>query len=145
MSYFVQMLKENEQLVCDLYELFAKKFPEYKVFWESISKDEKKHVDFLSKINMTGQEFNEKVIHQKSVQSMIDHLQTTITKVKLSRDYTMKQAVAEALNIENSMVELKFFEPFRSKGNETSDSIKVIEKDTKNHYQKLKDMNAHLN
>jgi len=147
MSHFIQLLAENEQLVCDLYELFGEKFPEYKVFWNSIAQDEKKHVKFLSNKTTQNSPVNEKVLHQKSVQGMINHIKATIAKVKASNDFTMKQAVSEALNIENSIVELKFFEPFKSGKSDTGtvSSIESIEKETKNHYQKLKEMNAYLN
>lgn len=147
MSYFIQLLAENEQLVCDLYKLFGEKFPEYKVFWDSIAQDEKKHVEFLSQMSADRVSVDERVLHQKSVQAMIDHIKATIVKIKKSKEFDMKQAVSEALNIENSMVELKFFEPFKSgKSNDTAlHSFKLIEKDTKSHYQKLKDMRDHLN
>ncbi len=146
MSRFIQLLTENEKLVCELYELLGEKFPEYKVFWDSIAQDEKKHVEFLSEISDKDSSVNEKVLHYKTVQDLIDHIKTTIEKVRKSKDLTMKQAVLEALNIENSIVELKFFEPFKSEesNRETRNSIELIEKDTKGHYQKLKEMKAFL-
>jgi hypothetical protein len=69
MSYIIKLLKENEQAICDLYELFAKKFPTYKVFWMSIAEDEKLHVEFLEYSERKNIKINESVLNMQQVKT----------------------------------------------------------------------------
>lgn len=144
MSYAVEPLIENEQLVCELYKQFAKKFPENKDFWESIASDETKHIAFLKDTLSRNLTFNEKAMNRSHVKNMISHIETLLVKTVKSSGFSQLDAVNEALNIENSMVEMKFFEPFRNQNGTMDALISTVEKDTRKHYNRLKDMKNSL-
>ena len=144
MSYVIELLIENEQLVCELYRQFAKKFPEQKDFWESIAADETKHVAFLKDTLSRNLTFNEKTMSRSHVKNMISHIETLLVKAAKSSGFSQLDAVNEALNIENSMVEMKFFEPFRKQDGTMDEHISIVEKDTIKHYSRLKDMKNSL-
>lgn len=149
MTYFIKRLAENERLVMELYQLFAKKLPKYRQFWESIAEEERKHCTFLEKIyrllNENKVEINERIISPKSITDSIDHITTLISVVKKSEtEFSMKKAVSEAINIENSMIEHKFFNSFVSKDEQVTKSLQTLEIETKSHYNKLKEMKTDL-
>lgn len=144
MSYVIQLLIENEQLVFELYTQFAKRFPDQKDFWESIARDESKHIAFLKDTMNRNLTFDEKVLSRNHVKNMISHIENLIVKAKRAGDFSPVDAVNEALNIENSMVEMKFFEPFRKIDGTIDALISTIEKDTRKHYEKLKELRNRL-
>jgi len=149
LSDLISKLAENEYLVLELYLIFAKNFPEHEKFWETIAAEEQKHCQlldgFYDDILAQKAEVNEKVFSIKAVNDSIGHIKALIAETgKLNSGLTMKRAVAEAMNIENSMIELKFFTTIISKDDATAQKLKKIEADTKNHYASLKEMNARL-
>ena len=144
MSYVVELLIENEQLVCELYKQFAKKFPEDKDFWESIANDETKHIAFLKDTLNRNITFNERSMSRSHIKNMINHIETLLVKAVKSSEFSQLDAVNEALNIENSMVEMKFFEPFRKQDGTIDSQISIVEKDTRKHYEKLKGLRNRL-
>lgn len=144
MSYVIELLIENEQLVCELYKQFAKKFPENKDFWESIASDETKHIAFLKDTLNRKITFNERSMSRNHIKNMISHIETLLVKVGKGREFSQSDAVNEALNIENSMVEMKFFEPFRKQDGTIDSQISVVESDTRKHYDRLKELKNRL-
>jgi hypothetical protein len=144
MSYIIELLIENEQLVCELYKQFAKKFPKNKDFWEGIASDETKHIAFLKDTLNRNITFNEKSMSRSHIKNMISHLETLLIKAVKSSEFSQIDAVNEALNIENSMVEMKFFEPFRQHDGSMDERISIVEKDTRSHYERLKELRNRL-
>lgn len=140
MSYVIELLIENEQLVYELYKQFAKKFPENKDFWESIASDEMKHIAFLKDTLNRNIPFHERSMSRNSIKNMISHIETLLVIAVKNSEFSQLDAVNEALNIENSMVEMKFFEPFRKQTGTLDARISIIEKETRKHYERLKDM-----
>jgi len=138
MSYIIQLLKENEQAVCDLYELFAKKFPIYRVFWKSIADDERLHVQFLEYTERKKIKVNEGILNIKQVKNTIDHVRGLHERIMSGEELTILQAVKEAINVENSIVEMNFFKPFELNTGYVHQSIEKIKEETKGHYKKLK-------
>jgi len=138
MSYLVKMLIENEMAMHDLYVLFAEKYPKYKVFWMSIANDEKHHAEFLEYAKSQNVEVNEKLLNSKQVKNLIEHARSISKKVRSGEEFTIAHAVNEAINIENSIVEMNFFKPFEFGPDDVLKSIEKIKTETKGHYQKLR-------
>jgi hypothetical protein len=59
-------------------------------------------------------------------------------KVESGEEFTILQAVDEAINVENSIVEMNFFKPFELNTGYIHQSIETIKEETKGHYRKLK-------
>lgn len=149
MNEVIKKLIENENLVFELYTLFATRFPQYRTFWENIAAEESDHCKNLRKISTAVIEnkaaINERAFNVKSVSDSINHIRTLISEVGRNKpDFTMKKALSEAINIENSMIELKYFSSALSKNEEILEFLNKIESETKHHYTSLKEMNASL-
>jgi len=139
----LRLLKRSEQWLSILYKTCAGIWPEEAGFWEFMEHAELKHADYVDKITELFQETPEEFIpiiefNPLSVQMMIDSTKQDVERMK-NRELTKKQLLIIARDIENSLIENKFYELIRSKNKEFLQLIKEIKQQTMVHKSQLEE------
>ncbi|MBN1366824.1 MAG: hypothetical protein JW967_02725 [Dehalococcoidales bacterium] len=135
-------LAENEETFSKLYQVYADKFPEYRVFWEDLVAAEKKHAGWIRTLQAEAEK--ERLLirpyrfNVEAVQNQMKHVEEEI-KTAAAPGYTITNALSASLNFETSLLEAKYFEIFDSFSLEMKKIFADITEETKDHVVKVRD------
>ena len=132
-------MAENETAIQNLYLDYATSFPSQKEFWNKISLEEQMHAEILVQ--------SKSKINKGSINSNINFTEEAanifIKYVKQQRDKNrtgnvdLKEALATALNLEQSMLESHYFDVLSLC--QSPDIQKQLFNNTREHAQRIKD------
>jgi hypothetical protein len=129
-------MEQLEQEIAVLYRLFAKMFPVYKNLWTSLSEDEEKHASSINKLTILAAQdkvqFNEKMTKTYTVQAIIQDLKMKQQKAQRG-EFTLINALAFSLSLEQSILEHKFYDYFISGDAGVVMMLNTIKEETENH------------
>jgi rubrerythrin len=118
----IEMMAGNEETISKLYKTYAEKFPAHKEFWSQLAEEELEHADWIDKFYSQVKEgsvhFNEKRFTIEAIESLRNVVNNELARVQ-KEDIALLDALCIALDIENALVENKFFEVFEG------DSVKL--------------------
>ncbi len=127
--------------ISNLYKLFAEKFPSHRHFWEELSTDETQHAAYIKKLStyiMQGLIFlDEKKTKTFTIKFIIDGIKSTYAKTK-ANELTIINALAYSLNLEDSIIENKFYEYLSTHGQNITFLLSQIKRETTEHARKVK-------
>jgi hypothetical protein len=132
----VSSLADFENLIGDLYEIYATLFPDMAAFWQSIVKEERKHAKLL--ISMTGLSrdghifYNLDMMDTKSIEQYVSVIKANITAARQD-SLKPRDAIVTALSIEASVVEADFYKDVKSDAPEFQVIAHHLIKDTQRH------------
>jgi hypothetical protein len=133
----LEMLIEHEEMIARLYGAFAQKFPEARDFWRGISGEESSHVHWLRRLGEImaegGASFHPDRFNLRAVATALEYLQVLLDRA--SESISMKQALAFAAQIENSIIERRFFEAFEGNTDEARRILELLVKETAKHLE----------
>ncbi|MCP3662718.1 MAG: hypothetical protein GY696_09515, partial [Gammaproteobacteria bacterium] len=96
-----------------LYNEFAHKFPEAIDLWANMVVDELEHQKMVRGLYKYVKEgklfFNAMILKVSNIESHIRSIEKLIDRAKTEEDFSLKDAVAMAVNIEHSMLDQNFF------------------------------------
>lgn len=128
-------LHDLEKTVGDLYEIFAKRFPEHNTLWDTLIKEEQEHaeaVQNLYKLTSQGQVlFDEGAFKLAGIQWFIDYLKDICDAANHGK-YNEKQAVTISLDIEKSLIEKDIFKHFKVSP-EFADLLRTLQQGSQAH------------
>ena len=138
----LELLAENEEHIARLYRLYSEKLPKFKDFWSQLADEEIEHAswirDFASGVKEDTLQINEKRFPRSALQTYKEYLDGSIEKATRKGVDTMS-AFTTALYIEESLIELKFFEVIDS-GSEDFDKVLLrLKKATAEHNNRIKE------
>lgn len=137
----LELLEQLELDVSNIYKLFAKKFPRLQSFWRNMSDEEAKHSDYVRKIHTYALEgkvnFNEKMTNPLAIKSVLENIATIHEKTE-NNQYSIINALAFSLSMEQSVIEHKFYSFFNSDNPEIMKMLKAIQGETIIHESKVK-------
>lgn len=139
----LELMRSYELLLKDLYALFAQKIPQEKEFWLKLSEEENKHAYWLEVLEMNiekrGASLNgDDRFNLPLIKSSIKHVKEALDdfeKVELS----FFDALIFAKDIENSMIEKKFFEVFYGIDDDFDRVMKLLKEETKKHSERIEE------
>jgi LPS O-antigen subunit length determinant protein (WzzB/FepE family) len=135
------LLEQCELEISNLYKLFAEKFPSHKTLWKSMLEEEINHAAYLNKFSSLAEEgkisFGEKTTKTYTVKAIIDDMKTRYQKAQANQ-YTLLNALSFSLNLEESIIEKKFYDYFFSNDSDITTMINKIKKETFEHRSKIK-------
>jgi len=139
----MDLLIRHELLLAELYELFASRSSSYESFWREMIENERRHAAWLNRLKNWMIEDGGRMIPDRfpkaAIETSILYLENQISEVK--RDgVPSNKSFAIAVNIENAMIESKFFTVFQSKNAQFNEMIGKIIEETKLHLQKIRKM-----
>ena len=111
----IKLLAEHEKVIGQLYKEYARKFPEQKNFWSKIAREEIEHASWIfklrSKIKKGSLYFKEGRFKMEAIKTSLGYLKSQITEAQNNK-ISAKNALSVARDIENGLIEKKFFEVF---------------------------------
>lgn len=130
----------NENKISVLYSAYAKKFPESAKIWERLAKDEKRHSSLLVDLDKRfSAEIKDGEVSENApaILSYIGQFIDDCIMQTESEALTFKEAVRNALSLEQSMIEKKSFEIFTTSNEEIIAVIEKLNRETEGHRQGL--------
>lgn len=137
----VDLMKKCELLIGELYGVYAEKFPEHKDFWMKLHDEEEVHSYWLETLSLhSGNNdvyFNEKRFNMAPIKGFIEHVSNNIERAK--GEMTILEALAASNDIEQGMIENKYFEIFEGDSAEFKKTMFNLEKETMDHAERVKE------
>ncbi|MFO7807580.1 MAG: hypothetical protein R6V40_04145 [Candidatus Moraniibacteriota bacterium] len=135
----LDIFEENEKMVGRLYKIYAEKFPHKKDFWLRLVQEENDHAQEVQNMrkNCKDEDFSESVFHRTVVHQVMEFVEEGIEKARRG-GMSYKEAVETALRVEQSVLEKKCFELFITSNSTVKEALSKMEKETKEHLERLK-------
>lgn len=138
---FLELLETMELDISNLYKLFAEKFPAHRYFWEELSKEEVQHAAYAKKLSAYIIQkivfLDEKKTRTLTIKFITDGIKATYEKTK-ANELTIINALAYSLNLEDSIIENKFYEYFSTHDQNIAFLLSQIKRETIEHARKVK-------
>ena len=137
----LEAMKEHEKAISDLYELYARKFSEYKDFWTGLSQEEVQHAGWLERLQNDIEDNTEDFVIERFP---VDAIQRSTEFVKKQMetaeqpDFVLINALSTALRLEEALMESKYFEVLETDSAKTKHTLTMLAQSTQAHYQKVR-------
>jgi hypothetical protein len=122
----VALFVRQEILIGTLYKHFAKRYPEYKVFWTEMVIEEYQHASWIQRLTERDPtdkfSFSRGELRLNDLASSIESISGLISAFKKNKDFPITQAISMALHLEKALWEKKVFQCFEG----DSDDVKKI-------------------
>lgn len=137
----IEMLARNEEAVSKLYKAYAEKFPNYESFWSRLAEEEIEHACWIRKLHSKIKEgsvyFNEGRFKIEAIQTSLDYLNDWLVKAQ-KEEISLINALSLAWDIENALMERKYFEIFEGDSVELKHVLTNLADSTKDHRDRVK-------
>ncbi|MDX9913490.1 MAG: hypothetical protein RBS77_02835 [Candidatus Moranbacteria bacterium] len=139
----IELMRSYELFLKDLYHFFAQKIPQEKEFWLRLSEEENKHAYWLEVLGMNiekrGISLNgDDRFNLPLIKSSIEHVKEALDDFK-KIELSFFDALTFAKDIENSMIEKKFFEVFYGIDDDFDRVMKLLKEETKKHSERIEE------
>lgn len=132
----VDLLAKNEEAVSALYKTYADKFPEWQEFWLSLSKEEVGHANWIRDLTTKASQgelyIDENRFNIEPIEQFLAYIDERQHEAK-DINITIKKALGVAYDIENSMIERKFFTVFTGDSLELKEVLQKLSNATDHH------------
>jgi hypothetical protein len=137
----LEAMKEHEQSLARLYELYAGKFPEYKGFWIELSHEEVQHADWIDKLQVDIQDSSGDFIVERfplgAIQRSTEYVKNQADTADRP-DFVLINALSTALRLEEALMENKYFEVIETGSTKTKHTLAMLAQSTLEHYQRIR-------
>lgn len=139
----LELMRSYELILKDLYQLFAQKIPAEKEFWLKISEEENKHAYWLEVLGMNIQKQglslnDDERFNVPLIKSSIEHVLEAMEDFE-KVDLSFFDALSFAKDVENSMMEKKFFEVFYGINDDFDRVMKLLKEGTEEHRERIEE------
>lgn len=139
----LELMRNYELLLKDLYLLFADKIPTEKEFWMKLSEEENKHAYWLEVLgmNMQKQELSlngDSRFNLPLIKSSIEHIKEVLEDFN-KMELNLFDALVFAKDVENSMIEKKFFEVFYGINDDFDRVMRLLKEETEKHSERIEE------
>lgn len=137
----LEAMKEHEQSLAGLYELYAGKFPEYKDFWTELSLEEVQHAGWIDKLQADIEDSSEDFIVERFQIGAIQHSTEYVKKLMDTAnqsDFVLINALSTALRLEEALMENKYFEVIETDSAKTKHTLAMLAQSTQEHCQRVR-------
>lgn len=139
----LELMMNYELILKDLYFLFSQKIPTEKDFWKKLSEEENKHAYWLEVLGMNMKKENislneDNRFNLALIKTSLDHVREA-TEDFNGMEVSLFDALSFASDVENSMIEKKFFEVFYGQSEEFDRVMKLLKEETIKHGKRIQD------
>jgi len=137
----LEAMKEHEQALAHLYELYAEKYPECKDFWISLSLEENQHATWLGKLWSEIENGSEDIVVERFPIGAVQRSTEYVKKLEDTAnqpDFTLVNALSTALRLEEALMENKFFEVCEGDSVKTKRTLNLLAQSTQEHCRKVR-------
>lgn len=143
----IEMLAKNEKVISQLYKIYAKKFLDYKNFWSRLAEEEIEHAGWIYKLHSKIKEgslyFNEGRFKKEALQSFLNYARNELVRTEI-QEMLLINALSLALDIENTLIEHKYFEVFEGDSVELKQVLLNLDRATNEHLDRIKKVLSEL-
>jgi len=137
----LELLEQLELNMCDLYLLFADRFPKYADLLTTVARQETDHADGIKKLHLLAGDdrvlFDEKITKTYTVKMFISSIQEALARAK-SGKMSLINALSLSHDFELAILEKGFYNFFSGQDDETRAVIRKITEETLDHQMKMK-------
>ena len=137
----LELLEQLELNMCDLYLLFADRFPKYADLLTTVARQETDHADGNKKLHLLAGDdrvlFDEKITKTYTVKMFISSIQEALARAK-SGKMSLINALSVSHDFEQAILEKGFYNFFSGQDDETRAVIRKITEETLDHQMKMK-------
>ena len=137
----IELLAQHEEAAAALYMTFADEFPDKKEFWTVLHLEELNHAAWIRRLRPKIEEglvtFSEERFNIKTIQTSLDYLTELLSKAKNQRS-PLTEALSVALDIEESLIERKFYEVYEADSEELKQLLRSLRDAFIEHRDRLK-------
>lgn len=139
----LELMKSYELILKDLYDLFALKIPKENEFWKKLAEEENKHAYWLEVLGMNMQKQNitlngDNRFNIPLIKISLGHIQEALEDFSKG-ELSFFDALSFASDVENSMIEKKFFEVFYGQSEEFDRVMKLLREETIKHGKRIEE------
>ncbi len=138
----INLMKQYELAIGELYRVYAQKFPENRDFWEQLAAQEQTHAYWLEllalNVNNGKVFFDEKRFNLEPIKVSIEYVNQAVSQA-LSGIDTLGSLVT-ANDIEQGLLEKRYFEIFEGDSAQFKQTMADLEAQTQEHAQKIKEL-----
>lgn len=130
-------LKIHEQVMGRLYRTYAERFPEQVEFWSKLSGEEDQHAKWIGALQAQMRNAPTSLITKQFPVAAIEHSIAYVEKLIAKADgpeVTLVNAVSAALNLEQGLLENKYFEVFETDEAKIKRILVALQDETRSHY-----------
>lgn len=131
---------QNEGKIAKLYLAYGDKFPERIKLWQGLAKDELRHSALLLDLDERFGEIEGNWQISNNAPAILEYIgafiESCLEKVE-GKSLDLKEALNNALSLEQSMIEKKSFEIFASANSEIVTVLEKLNRETEGHRQWL--------
>ncbi len=137
----VELLARYEQTIGELYKAYARRFPDFKAFWEGIAAEEAKHARLLRSILP---EIKDRVLILKVDNAKLIEVSEMLSRVREqihhceSGEESMANALDVALSIEETLLENDISAFLIGKNALFNSVVEAMKRDTAKHRKELR-------
>lgn len=139
----LEAMKEHELALAELYEVYADKFPEHKIFWAKFSSEETQHADWINTLQTKVEESPDDFVVERfaigAVENSTEYVKKLADTARQS-DMLLINALSTAVHLEQALIEKKFFEVFEGDSVKTKHILSLLAQSTQKHYEILREV-----
>ncbi len=138
----LELMAENEENIARLYQLYAEKLPDFEDFWLKLADEEIEHAslirDFAAGVEKGIYNLDEKRFPPGALQTYKAYLDGSMQKA-IRKGVDTISAFTTAMYIEESLIELKYFEVIDSGSDDFDEVLSRLKKATTEHNKRIKE------
>ena len=136
----LELLEQLELEISYLYKFFAEKFPSHSKLWNSLLEEETNHASYVKKLSSLAKKgeisFDEKTTKTYTLKTVINYIKAQYQKAETDQ-FTLVNALSFSLNLEQSLIEKKFYDYFSSNDREVIMIINKIKEEILEHKSRI--------
>jgi len=133
----------NEEMIGQLYRTYASRFPRYEELWSGLAKEEAKHIGQIRELIYRTEDgslvFSADRFNAAALQTFSKYIAKEISGAQ-KLETPLVNAINITLYIEESLIEKKYFEVFKSDATELKRLLENLDSDTKKHIEKIRNV-----
>lgn len=137
----VELFIKQEVLIGSLYKLFASRYPEYKIFWTEMAKEEHQHASCIRRLIERDPTdkliFSQGELRSNDLASSIESIEGLISGFNNNKEFSLTQAVGIALHLEKALWEKNVFQCFEGDSDEVRKVMDKLIFEQKIHIKKI--------
>ena len=130
-------LKIHEKAIGRLYQTYAERFPEQGEFWSRLSREEEQHAQWIETLQGEMRDDPASLVTNRFPVAAIEHSIAVVEKLVLkasSPDFTPINAISAALNLEQGLLENKYFDVFETDKAKMKGVLELLKDKTRSHH-----------
>jgi hypothetical protein len=137
----VELFIKQEVLIGSLYKNFANRYPEHRIFWTKMAKEENSHASCIRRLierDPTNKiKFSQGDLRSTDVASSIEYIEGIISEFNNNMELPITQAVGIALLLEKALWEKRVFQYFEGDSDEVKKTMDALNLEQEIHIKKI--------